>query len=134
MNKSLKIIDDEVMMLAMKSYDVTNCRDGTMGQIQAICDLYERKDLLKSFCDAVCTALYKLSAKHRVLLVAVYVKNVDKNALAKKYKVSLSTVYRKLFAARIQFKNALEVLGYTEQWFNENFDGFDWINRRTQRC
>lgn len=129
MKKNAKILTKEMQLLAMQSYDVLNWRDGTMGQIEAIGNYINQIDCLTEFYNSVEKALLIVPKGYRALLVEVYFKCTDKLLLAKKYKVSRSTVYRKLFTARELFRDALQSIGCDEQWFISNYSDFDWIDR-----
>ena len=127
MKKTANILSKELTLVAMKSYDTFNWRDGTMGQVQAITNISMQIDECLAFYNAVEKALLMLPKKYAVLLVTVYFKNTAKEELAKKYKVSRSTVYRKLYSAREMFLRALISMGFTEEWFNENYSHYDFI-------
>ena len=129
MKKTANILSKQLTLVAMNSYDTLNWRNGTMGQVEAITQISNQIDEYLTFYNAVKKALYMMPKGHAALLVTVYFKNSDKDSLAKKYGVSRSTVYRKLYAAREMFKCALNSLGCTEQWFNDNYSGYDFIDR-----
>ncbi len=132
MRKAARRLSREMQTAALTSYDTTDWRGGTLAQMQAMAELSERVNVLNAFFQAVREGLLRLTAAHRTLLVEVYVKRCDRARLAERYKVSLSTVYRKLAVARGCFRRALESLGCTEQWFNESFCGYDWIVNKRQ--
>lgn len=132
MKKSAALIAREIRLIATKSYDVSYWRNGTMGQVQAISELSAQAELLNDFYTAVRRALFALPAPYRALLVSVYIKDVDRQALAQRYDVSLSSVYRKLCDARRLFSNALVDMGCDEQWFKERYSDFEWVVRREQ--
>ena len=127
MKKTANLLTKELEIIAMKSYDTFNWRNGTMGQVEAITNISTQIDECLTFYNAVEKALLILPKGYRALLVTVYFKNIDKMELAKKYKVSRSTVYRKLYAARELFLNALNNLGFTEQWFTDNYAHYDML-------
>lgn len=127
MKKTANILSKELTLVAMKSYDTFNWRNGTMGQMQAITNISTQIDECLTFYNAVEKALLMIPKGYATLLVTVYFKNTDKVELAKKYKVSRSTVYRKLYAAREMFLRALNSMGFTEQWFTENYAQYDFI-------
>ena len=129
MKKTANILSKELSLVAMKSYDTFNWRNGTMGQVEAITNISVQIDECLDFYNAVEKALLMLPKGHAVLLVTVYFKNTAKEELAKKYKVSRSTVYRKLYTAREMFKDALISLGCTEQWFDTNYAHYDFVLR-----
>ena len=117
MKKNIKILTKEMQLIAMRSYDTTNWKNGTLGQIDAISELSSEIEHLVSFCNSIEKALLIIPSKYRALLVAVYFKNYDKEQLGKRFGVSRSTVYRKLFVARKLFYEALQSIGCTEEWF-----------------
>ncbi len=130
MNKSAKILSRELQRLAIQSYDTLHWRDGTMGQVAAMGALTQDISRLRLFWDSVVGALKRISPAERALLVAVYLKCCDKQRLADRFGVSVSTVYRKLFVARKHFCAALQKMGCDEQWFQQNYGDFDWLVRR----
>ena len=127
--KSADVLTKELKLLAMTSYNTLNFRNGTLGQVEAIADLSNQIDECLFFYTAVEKALLMLPKGYSVLLVTVYFKNKDKVELAKKYGVSRSTVYRKLYSAREMFLRALNSLGCTEEWFTANYGHYDFIVR-----
>ena len=127
MKASAKTLADEILRIALTSYDTVNWREGTMGQVEAISNLSAEIDECNSFYNAVKQALLSIPKKYAVLLVKVYFKRADKELLATKYGVSRSTVYRKLFAAREMFGKTLNLLGFTEDWFYEHYAHYDFI-------
>lgn len=131
MNKNIKLLTKEMQLIAMRSYDTFNWRNGTMGQIEAISNYSEQIDRLTILCNSVKKALLIVPNGYRALLVEVYFKGADKMQLAKRYRVSRSTVYRKLNGARELFRQALQSIGCDEQWFVDNYSDFDWINKVT---
>ncbi len=133
MKKSANLLVREMRLVAMRSYDTTLWRNGTMGQVAALSELSQRADLLNMFYESVKKALLLIPARYRALLVAVYFKHRDKQEIAMRYATSVSTVYRKLFAARNSFRLALQSIGCTEQWFRENYSEFDWVLRKENK-
>ena len=129
MKKTANILTKELTLVAMNSYDTFNWRNGTMGQVEAISNISAQIDECLSFYNAVEKALLMLPKGYRVLLATVYFKNIDKVELAKKYGVSRSTVYRKLYSAREMFVRSLSSLGCTEEWFLDNYSHYDFIVR-----
>ena len=129
MKKTANILTKELTLVAMRSYDTFNWRNGTMGQVEAISNISSQIDECLAFYNAVEKALLMLPKGYKALLVTVYFKNTDKEALAKKYGVSRSTVYRKLYSAREMFAQALGSLGCTKEWFTANYAHYDFINR-----
>ena len=130
MKKTANILSKELTLVAIKSYDTVNWRNGTMGQVEAIANISAQIDECLTFYNAVEKALLTLPKGYRVLLVTVYFKNADKVELAKKYGVSRSTVYRKLYAAREIFLRSLVSMGCTEKWFTSNYSHYDFIVRQ----
>ncbi len=126
-------ISDEITVLAMHSYDTSNWRNGTAGQMQAVAELLQQKEVLNDFYSSVYQALGLVPKPLRALLVAVYIKGKAQKQLAARYGVSAATVYRKLCLARESFRQALTILGCDEQWFQARYGGYDWIVRREQR-
>ena len=133
MKKCAEKFREELKHIAMTSYNTTNWRDGTMGQIAAMAQTQERIEECQRFYEIVKSALLVLPKGYRALLVAVYLKRMDKKLLAKRYDVSLSTVYRKLFRARTSLKNALEGIGCDEEWFVTNYGDYEFEERFPRR-
>ena len=122
-----KSVSQEIMRIAVSSYSTMNYKNGTMGQVEAICQRAKVRDNCLLFYNALIDGLRRIPKGNRALLVAVYLKNADKSAICAKYKVSSSTLYRKLFVSRSLLRAELDALGYDEQWFRENFGYIDWI-------
>ena len=133
MKRCAEKFSEELHQIALKSYDTTNWRNGTMGQIDALARTQEKIEECLRFYEVVKSALLIIPAGYRALLVAVYIKKTDKNALAKRYHVSISTVYRKLCRARVSFLNALVSFGYDEQWFLSNYGDYEFEERLPPR-
>ena len=127
MKNNANILSKELELIAMRSYDTTNWRDGTLGQIDEILKKSTQIDECLTFYNAVEKALLLLPKGYRALLVTVYFKHTDKLALVKKYGVSRSTVYRKLYKAREMFAEALSSIGCDERWFMSNYGHYDFI-------
>ena len=124
----------DIERIALTSYNTSTWRNGTMGQIDAISNAQRRIEECQRFYDVVKNALLVLPKGYRALLVAVYLKKIDKKVLAKRYDVSLSTVYRKLFRARTSLSNALKSLGCDEEWFIANYGDYEFEENLPQRA
>ena len=120
---------EELEHIALTSYNTFNWRDGTMGQIEAMSDAYEKIEECQRFYEIVKNALLVLPKGYRALLVAVYLKKIDKKVLAKRFGVSLSTVYRKLCSARTSLLNALKSMGCDEEWFLAHYGEYEFEER-----
>lgn len=131
MKNTANILTRELELTAMRSYDTTCWRNGTMGQIEEIVNFSTKIDECLAFYNAVEKALLLIPKTYRALLVAVYFKNTDKLSLAKKYGVSRATVYRKLYRARELFLQALVSIGCTEDWYNVNYGHYDFATCTT---
>ena len=129
MKRNAKILTKEMQLIALRSYNTLNWRDGTMGQLRAIEDYSQQIDRLTNVYNLVERALLIVPAGYRALLVAVYFRNKDKNEIAKRYRVSRSTVYRRLYRARELFCQALQSIGCDKEWFVSNLSDLDWIDR-----
>ena len=119
--KTIRELETEKKQIALKSYDTSKWRDGTMGQIFAIGALNKQIEWYSNYCQSVRLALSGIDSGYRTLLVAVYVKGADRKHIAEKHGVSISTVYCKLERAKIAFRKSLERLGFTETWFAPYF-------------
>lgn len=117
----------EARFWAIKSYSAETVSDGTMGQINEICGKIQLRDDCLLFCQALIDGLGVINKNMRALLVAVYVKRVDKDELAKRHKVSIATVYRYLYKARKALREQLDYMGYDKRWFEDNYAKFDFI-------
>lgn len=124
---------EELQHIAMTSYNTSNWRDGTMGQIEAMARSQERIEECQRFYEVVKSALLVLPRTYRALLITVYIKRTDKSALASRYHVSLSTVYRKLCRARASFLAALQSIGCDEEWFVSNYGEYEFEERFPRR-
>ena len=133
MKKNAKILTEEMKLIALRSYSTINWRDGTMGQIEAIGKISRQIDDCNTFYNSVEKALLIIPKGYKALLVAVYFKNTDKQAIAKRYGVSLSTVYRKLLYAREAFLKALISIECTEEGFMANDGELDFNERLPYR-
>ena len=133
MKRCAEKLREELQHVAMTSYNTLNWRGGTMGQIEAISDIYDRIEECQRFYEIVKNALLVLPKGYRALLVAVYLKRMDKKVLAKRYDVSLSTVYRKLCRARTSLFNALVGMGCDEDWFLANYGDYEFEERLPRR-
>ena len=120
---------EDLQHIAMTSYNTFNWRDGTMGQIEAMSRSQEKIEECLRFYEVVKSALLVLPRSYRALLVAVYLKRIDKKVIAKRYHVSLSTVYRKLCRARVSFQNALQSFGCDEEWFVTHYGDYEFEER-----
>jgi len=121
-------LNKEAVYKAVKSHMSATVKGGTAGQIEEICQLIRLRDDCLLFCRAVNDGLDALDANERKLLVQVYVKKVGIDELACKSNTSRSTVYRRLYKARANFRKRLENFGYTAEWFTEVFDKFYFIS------
>ena len=120
---------EEMEHIALTSYNTLTWRNGTMGQIGAMASAQDKIDECLRFYEIVKNALLILPKGYRALLVSVYVRKKDKNDLAKRFGVSLSTVYRKLFRARTALGNALKSMGCDEEWFIANYGDYEFEER-----
>lgn len=115
----------EMKSVAVHSYCTLNWRDGTLGQAYALGKWAAQIQQCRNFYEAVASALAQIPRGYRALLIAVYFRYADKRDLAKKYGVSVSTVYRKLLRARTAFCAALNRNGHTYKWFCDNYGDWD---------
>lgn len=131
--KKMLRLQEECLNCALKSFSTEFTRDGTIGQVRAVAQLVVQKENLEKYIDLVKSALADMPRGYRALIVAVYVKKISKEELCRKYKISVSTVYRKLAKARTCFRSKLEALGCTESWFAATYGENDWINCLLER-
>lgn len=117
-------LTQEARNKAIRSHTGVNLRGGTMGQIEEICQLIKLRDDCLLFCTAVLDGLNAMDVEMRKLLEAFYFKRVEIIVIAKRYNVSVATVYRRLAAARSRFKQCLNSFGYNEKWFAQSFVDF----------
>lgn len=116
--------------MAVKSYYSYGVKNGTVGQIEEICRLIELRDDCLLFCSAVSQALNAIDGDSRKLLKLYYINHVKAEDLAVKLGTTLSCVYNRLYAARLQFAHALDELGCDEQWLRDNFSHIDVLHAR----
>lgn len=129
MKRTANILTKEMKLIALRSYSTLNWRDGTMGQIRALSQTSQQIADCLDFYNSVEKALLIVPSGYRALLVAVYLKNTDKKQIATRYRVSVSTVYRKLLRARETFLRALNTIGCNEQWFTDRYGEYNWDER-----
>ena len=134
MKKCAEKCREDLERIALTSYNTLNYRDGTMGQIEAMARTQEMIEECTHFYEVVKNALLVLPKGYRALLVAVYLKKMDKNVIAKRYFVSLSTVYRKLCRARAAFLRALESRGCNEEWFVTHYGDYEFEERLPRKA
>lgn len=127
MKQSAKDLNKTIRTLALKSYSTLNFRDGTMGQVEAICNYTEKRNSYLNFYNGVAKALKRTPKGYRALICEVYLRNTDKQSICQKYKVSLSTLYRYLSKARKKFRDSLNDLGYSENWLATNYKCVPWV-------
>lgn len=126
MKKHSQTFSNNAKKIAFESYNTLNWKGGTLGQIQAIEEQRKLADQCYQIYHAVKSALELVPSRYRVLLIAIYFKKISCSDLADKYGVTCKTVYNKLVYARNYFNNALLMLGYTEQWFDNNYSQFNF--------
>ena len=127
MKQSAKDLNKTIRTLALKSYSTLNFRDGTMGQVEAICNYTEKRNSYLNFYNGVAKALKRTPKGYRALICEVYLRKTDKQSICQKYKVSLSTLYRYLSKARKKFRDSLNDLGYSESWLTTNYQSVPWV-------
>lgn len=132
MRKLSQTLTEEAKNKAIKSHTGVNVRGGTMGQIEEICQLIKLRDDCLLFCCAVLDGLNAMDKDMRKLLVAFYINRVDVAVIAKRCDVSASTVYRRLAAARLRFRQCLNYYGYTDKWFADSFANFCFDDKKSQ--
>ena len=118
-----------IKLYAIKSFNPSRTKNGTFGQFDVLLQMINFRERLDFYVSEIMQALSMLKPSYRALLKKVYVQGVAKTAIAKKYHVSVATVYRKIHRARNDFRRILHKLGYTEEWFN-NFtnEEDDYVN------
>ena len=127
MKQSAKDLNKTIRTLALKYYSTLNFRDGTMGQVEAICNYTEKRNSYLNFYNGVAKALKRTPKGYRALICEVYLRKTDKQSICQKYKVSLSTLYRYLSKARKKFRDSLNDLGYSESWLTTNYQSVPWV-------
>ncbi len=127
MKKSATRLTKVVNRMALKSFSTEKYRNGTMGQIQDICHYTEMRDKHLNFYSSVKQALSTTPKGYRALICEVYLKRTNKQNLCQRYKVSLSTLYRKLALARKSFKRQLDSIGCDQQWLIEQYGDICWV-------
>ena len=127
MKQSAKDLNKTIRTLALKSYSTLNFRDGTMGQVEAICNYTEKRNSYLNFYSGVAKALKRTPKGYRALICEVYLRKTDKQSICQKYKVSISTLYRYLSKARKKFRDCLNDLGYSESWLTTNYQSVPWV-------
>lgn len=118
-----------IRIKAESSYCTLNVKGGTIGQIEEIAVLIEKRNEYEELCQVVVGALKSLPRSYCVLLRKVYFNNVPCCKIAEKYNTSRSTVYRRVFQAREAFKDALLNGGCDERWFMENYGKLGFVRQ-----
>lgn len=124
MRKNAKEMEQITKRLAVKSYMSVS---DTAEEAKRVADFALERDRLYEFYDAVVSALKITPKGCGALLNSVYLHNESKEAICKKYNVSMSTLYRKLAQARKSFRCNLDRLGYDENWLSDNYGKIDWV-------
>ena len=127
-------ITKSVNKIALTSYNTTSWKDGTIGQIEEITQLMQRRDRLEDLVSRISTALSGVDKPLRQLLSQVYIVRRKPKELAQKYNVSPTTVYNKLSAGKKIFCANLKSTGVTCGWVKENFDDLPWLCKLADEC
>lgn len=93
----------------------------TAAQFERIGAYLWRSELCSQFAAKLSSAVKGMPKSQAALIKKVFVECVSPVEIAERCGVSLSTVYRKLRAARKSFANALTREGLTKQWLSDNF-------------
>lgn len=107
--KQLAQLNKQCLEFALSTFS-SQCSGGTYAQAVSLAELVLKRDALQNYLDTVSQVFLQLPKGYGALLRAVYVKRIPREMLAKKYNVSLSTVYRKLAKARSSFKSKMDAL------------------------
>lgn len=123
-NKYLKKLNERCLHAALNSFSAHDFPNGTVRQIEKVAKLSVERDDFLYVMSTITQLLKSLPKGYRALLVEVYVKNVPKQSIATKYGVSISTVYRKLSAARACFREQMQKVGCDASWFEQYFQNY----------
>ena len=127
MKRLAKSLTEETHFKIVKSYAVEMNSANTFDQFKEICDQMQTRDTCALFVSAVERALALMDKPFAALLAQVYFKRVEPSELAARYRVTARAVYVKLRNARMMFKECLDSLGYTRDWFERTFAHFDFL-------
>ncbi len=121
-NTKKDMLDRIIMHRAVVTH---NCyRDSlvrtTSEQITDIAHLIAVKSSLEYLRQSIVQAVNSLSKSDRLLLILLYVRNVDKQKICKYFGYSLRTMYRRANSAGNSFMLAMQHLGIDKQWLNDN--------------
>ena len=123
----------EVRYRAVKSHMTYNVKNGTLGQIEEICQLVQLRDDCLLFCLALRSAMDKMDSDKRRLLRLYYLKGVDFKTITARLNLSESAVYNKLYQARLQLRKILTDIGYDAQWLKDRFSHINCIADRLKQ-
>ena len=115
------IIRHFALRFALRSFDVNTTRGQTFGQIDNMCKMMELSSLLQENFNNVQQALSNIHKGYRSLLLSFYSGKTTAIKLAKRYRVTTPTVYRKLRIAKDSFVRALKRMGINEKWYDNYF-------------
>ena len=130
MKRLSQILTKEARYRAIKSHSSQNIRNGTMGQIEEICQIIQLRDECLLFWRATLDALKAMDEDKSCLLALYYLKRAKTDVIAQRFDTSISTIYRKLHIARRQFGEILKKFGYDARWFKSEFGDIEFISAR----
>ncbi len=116
-----RAIQNISLAMALNSFDPLNDVGQSPEQLQNVVRMLELMDLLEENYFSICHALTKIGKGYGSLLVQFYTKRDSALAMAKRYRVSAPTVYRKLRIAKNKFCKELRKIGVTDSWYNNTF-------------
>ncbi len=111
----------EAERLALRSFDGSRVRDGTIGQVEKIVDMQCLARKLYEFVRIVRVALESVAPQYRALLVTLYVREGKVRAITERYRVPPRRVYRAVRVAREKFRRRLLAEGHDGQWFRTEY-------------
>ena len=122
LNGKIEMLDKVIVHRAVVTH---NCyRDSLMRttseQIGDIAELIAVRSAVQYLRQSIVKAMNSLSKNDRLLLILLYVRNVDKEKICKYFGFSLRTLYRRAKSAGNSFMLAMERLGIDKQWINDN--------------
>lgn len=117
--RNLRSLKKNILRESLESISTENFPGGTYGLILHMLEQVEEKRRLERFLSEFRELFSQIPKGYRALLFNVYLKNIPCEAIARKFGVSVRTVYRKLCRARQAFGNRIKKL--SENTFPEVF-------------
>ncbi len=106
----------------------------TYYQANKIIELMDRKRKTINLKVAVEEVMSKLSKEDRRLLTLVFIDGVKSDLVAQLFGISLRTFFRKKITALENFSTRLDKMGFTEEFFEEEYSKEPWMAPVYDEC